>query len=267
MLSSVLLPEPDGPISATNSPRRNCRSRPCSTSASFGRPRLYDLRSPLSAISSAGALFIGRISRPRSQADRLRRVQRRGTPRRRQRRQHAAAVATSATCSASAGGSPMMNSGNPSVPRTKRVKPQISAAASPTPSTEPSAPDDRALQQEHALHLRRAWRPSRAGCRSRAASAPPKPPARWRCPAPPPPPRTARISPVLTALRVERRHQLRIGLLPAFDAVRAAAPAAPRARSPAAHTSSRRRSRLVAPPGRPTRLCAAAQRHGTPCGG
>ena len=40
MLSKVLLPEPEGPISAMNSPRRTCRLMPCSTSASLGRPRL-----------------------------------------------------------------------------------------------------------------------------------------------------------------------------------------------------------------------------------
>jgi hypothetical protein len=40
MLSSVLLPEPDGPISATNSPRASASEMPCSTSASTGVPRL-----------------------------------------------------------------------------------------------------------------------------------------------------------------------------------------------------------------------------------
>jgi hypothetical protein len=39
-LSSVLLPEPDGPISATNSPRPMTKETPCSTSASLGIPRL-----------------------------------------------------------------------------------------------------------------------------------------------------------------------------------------------------------------------------------
>src|SRR5690349_22270207 len=43
MLSSVLLPEPDGPIRATNSPRRKVRSISCKTSTSTAVPTLYDL--------------------------------------------------------------------------------------------------------------------------------------------------------------------------------------------------------------------------------
>ena len=40
MLSRVLLPEPDGPISAANSPCARLRSRPWSTSVSTGVPTL-----------------------------------------------------------------------------------------------------------------------------------------------------------------------------------------------------------------------------------
>jgi len=40
MLSSVLLPEPDGPISAANSPSASAKSMPWSTSVSTGVPTL-----------------------------------------------------------------------------------------------------------------------------------------------------------------------------------------------------------------------------------
>jgi hypothetical protein len=40
MLSSVLLPEPDGPLSATNSASRSASVMPCSTSVSTGVPTL-----------------------------------------------------------------------------------------------------------------------------------------------------------------------------------------------------------------------------------
>ena len=39
-LRSVLLPEPEGPISAANSPACRLSDSPCSTSASLGRPTL-----------------------------------------------------------------------------------------------------------------------------------------------------------------------------------------------------------------------------------
>jgi hypothetical protein len=40
MLSSVLLPEPEGPLSATNSASCNARVMPCNTSVSTGVPML-----------------------------------------------------------------------------------------------------------------------------------------------------------------------------------------------------------------------------------
>lgn len=40
ILSSVLLPDPEGPIRAMNSPRRTCKVMSCNTSASLGRPTL-----------------------------------------------------------------------------------------------------------------------------------------------------------------------------------------------------------------------------------
>ena len=40
MFSKVLLPEPDGPITAQNSPCSSVRSMPCSTSVSIGVPAL-----------------------------------------------------------------------------------------------------------------------------------------------------------------------------------------------------------------------------------
>ena len=54
-LSSVLLPEPDGPIMAANSPGASARSMPCSTSVSIGVPMPYDLRMPRSSTIGAGA--------------------------------------------------------------------------------------------------------------------------------------------------------------------------------------------------------------------
>src|SRR5574340_593173 len=53
-LSRVLLPEPDGPISAANSPRCRARSIPCSTSISTGVPTPYDLHTLSSRSVSAG---------------------------------------------------------------------------------------------------------------------------------------------------------------------------------------------------------------------
>src|SRR5512138_3296710 len=41
---SVLLPDPEGPMSAAKSDRRSTRSNPCKTSACVGWPTLYDLR-------------------------------------------------------------------------------------------------------------------------------------------------------------------------------------------------------------------------------
>src|SRR5690606_40759538 len=53
--SSVLLPDPDGPTTAQNSPRCSSRSMPCSTSVSTGVPMLNDLRTSRSETTTGSA--------------------------------------------------------------------------------------------------------------------------------------------------------------------------------------------------------------------
>ena len=52
-LSSVDLPEPEGPISAANSPPDSARLIPCSTSTSTSVPTPYDFLTPASSISGS----------------------------------------------------------------------------------------------------------------------------------------------------------------------------------------------------------------------
>ena len=175
MLSSVLLPEPDGPDQraelAALRARGRCRAAPRS------RPACRRCRT-----------CARRRARRTSRSARQPRIATTGSSR---AARSAGATAASTPVSVAPAAARPTNSVGSSDQREQRRAVGVARQRVPEQQRQPRrapsraasrrSPSSAALEQEHPQDLRRARCPSRAGCRSRATSAPPRRPARWRC--------------------------------------------------------------------------------------
>ena len=137
MLSSVLLPEPDGPMSAVSSPGPTVRSMPSSARVRPASP--YSLTTPSTTSRTGSAI-----------ADRRRRIEACRAPRRdrppRAGRRRSRAPSRTRTARHRAGPG---NFGAPLGSRASASNSFENSAPSADPTTEPTTPEDAALDQEH----------------------------------------------------------------------------------------------------------------------
>ena len=190
MFSSVLLPEPDGPITAQNSPR-------CEREVDAVQHLGLDRRADVVGLAHAAQLHATALTAAwtRSATDRHHRVEPRRAQRRREGRHQAGRAWPAAARRRTAPGSKRQREHRRAVGIAREALPEQQRQRADARSRPASRPG-RAARPGAGTRAgsARARCPSRAGCRSRATSAPPTPPARWRCRRPPTAPTKKRIA-------------------------------------------------------------------------